>query len=130
MHPHAPLRKLPRGRRVAPTPPAAKKRDGEFTAGDRVKLSGRYLVNTGQRKGGEGCKTWTVQACGCELCAGRGHVAVDEPIAGAWFTADELAACPGLAWRHVAAANLVHLGRPSLRNESPFVGKLLLGHRT
>lgn len=130
MHPHAPLRKLPRGRRPAPAPPAAKKRDGEFTAGDRVKLSGRYLVNTGQRKGGEGQETWTVQACACELCAGRGHVAVDEPIAGAWFTADELAACPGLAWRHVAVANLVHLGRPSLRNEAPFVGKLLLGNKS
>ena len=130
MHPHAPLRKLARGRRVAPEPLAAKKRDGEFAAGDHVKLSGRYLVNTGQRKGGEGQKTWTVQACVCELCAARSHVAVDEPIAGAWFTAEELAACPGLAWRHVTTANLVHIGRPSLRNESPFVGKLLLGYRT
>jgi len=95
-----------------------------------VRLSGRYLVNTGQRKGGEGEKTWTVQACGCELCAARSHVAVSELMQGGWFTAAELEACPGLAWRHVAAANLVPLGKPSLRNEAPYVGKLLLGHRT
>lgn len=45
--------------------------------GDRVKLTGTFLRNTGQVVGGEGRKVWTVVECGCGLCA-RTHVAVDD----------------------------------------------------
>ncbi len=75
-----------------------------FKPGDRVKLSGYFLACTGHS---EGAKIWTVKACTCERCN-----------------------CPDLAERwvntggHVAAANLVHHGKPSLRNEAPVIGKV------
>jgi hypothetical protein len=47
--------------------------------GTRVRLTGKYLRNTGQYTGSEGQSRWIVQACDCSLCKGGAHVATDEP---------------------------------------------------
>lgn len=99
-----------------------------FAPGNRVRLTGRFLTFTGQRSGSEGAKVWTVRECSCGLCAGGAHIAVDESSTYGGYTAEEIATEPGLAWRHVARANLTRVGVPDLRNEAPLVGKLPLGH--
>lgn len=45
--------------------------------GQRVRLTGDFLRNTGQIAGGEGQKRWTVQLCHCRLCDGP-FIAVNE----------------------------------------------------
>ena len=104
-------------------------RSGHLAPGDRVRLTGRFLVFTAQRSGAEGAKVWTVRECACSLCAAGAHVSVDEPSTYGGYTAEEIAAEPGLAWRHVARANLARGGVPDPRNEAPLVGKLPLGHK-
>lgn len=56
-----------------------------FEPGDRVRLTGVFLKNTGQRAGGEEQSRWTVRACDCGLCASgrvqRGGSAV-QPVVG------------------------------------------------
>ncbi len=93
----------------------------DFKPGDRVQLSGKFLRSTGQSAGGEGAKIWTVEACPCPLCAAKVHPCVrvdeerDELTLQSW-TAEELAAHPYLRRRHIAACNLKHYGKPSLRD--------------
>lgn len=74
----------------------------EIRVGDVVKLTGKFLRNTGQMRGGEGSKRWTVVACACGLCVKGDFVAVDEP--------SPFAAQPGNEdmppMRHIAKANL------------------------
>lgn len=45
--------------------------------GDTVKLTGKFLKNTGQRVGGEGQKSWVIVSCDCAMCKGD-YCAVDE----------------------------------------------------
>ena len=49
--------------------------------GDKVKLTGKFLRNTGQFTGSEGLSQWIVQACPCSLCEDGRYVAVNEPSA-------------------------------------------------
>ncbi len=65
--------------------------------GQRVRLTGKFLRNTGQIAGGEGQSRWVVVACQCGLCQ-RDFVAVDEMLA---LYPDEPP-----AQRHFASANL------------------------
>lgn len=100
-----------------------------FKPGDRVKLSGYFLACTGQRSGSEGAKIWTVKACSCERCncpdLSERWVNTGEPTADlSYWTVEELAEHPYLRDRHVNAVNLVHHGKPSLRNEAPVIGKI------
>lgn len=46
--------------------------------GARVKLTGVFLRDTGQRTGDEGAKVWARVACDCGPCAAGRVVAVDE----------------------------------------------------
>ena len=87
-----------------------------------VRLTGRFLRNTGQVAGGEGAKRWKIVACDCGACVQAAWrdangkdvdfrlVAVNEPHEaqtpeGAKAYADiPPAARP--KWRHVNAANL------------------------
>lgn len=105
----------------------ARKAKGPIVAGDRVRLTGRFLAFTGQRRGGEGANTWIVRECACGLCKLGGHVAVNEPIHEGTFTAEEIAAEPGLAWRHFARGNLARYGEPTMQDEIPVIGKLPIG---
>lgn len=87
--------------------------DAAMVPGTRVRLSGKFLANTGQRKGGEGAKTWTV----LDFSAGSpSWVVVDERTDTSCYTAAELEADPSLVWRRIARANLTIVGRPSVRN--------------
>ena len=54
------------------------KLDERVPVGARVKLTGVFLKNTGQRAGGEGAKVWTVIAHACSMCESGRYVAVDE----------------------------------------------------
>lgn len=69
----------------------------KFKVGDCVRLSGKFLRNTGQVTGGEGEKVWTAVLCICPLCA-RDFVAVDELD------------IYGESLRHINTANLVKFG--------------------
>lgn len=62
--------------------------------GSTVKLSGKFLRDTGQVIGGEGCKRWTTVECGCGLCLGGSYVAVNED--SGWGSA-----------RHINTSNLI-----------------------
>jgi hypothetical protein len=106
---------------------SARRKATPIAAGDLVHLTGRYLAFTGQRTGGEGPKRWTVLECTCSLCALGGHVAVNEANTYKGFTAEEIAAEPGLVWRHIARDNLAKLGEATTRHEVPVIGKLPIG---
>ncbi len=78
--------------------------------GERVKMTGTHLANTGQIAGGEGLSVWTVKACDCGLCKGGRHVLTDEPKSAEdllYYTAEEIEQSPGLKWRHIAFGNLM-----------------------
>lgn len=78
-----------------------------YQPGDRLKLTGDFLRNTGQLAGGEGQTVFTVVPCGCVLCQGQGtYVAVDQP---SQFADDD-------SPRHVLAANLYKVGTRHARN--------------
>lgn len=84
----------------------------QFTIGQRVKYSGKFLKSTGQGRGSAGLSTWTVKGITNE---GR-WVIVDEPADLSYFTAEELAADPTLAFRRIAKENLVIVGEIDSRN--------------
>jgi len=92
--------------------------DAAMVPGARVRLSGKFLANTGQRTGGEGGSVWTVQACSCELCASGRFVCTKEPAAHVpgMYTAAELEAHPSLARRHIARGNLSIVGKLTHRD--------------
>lgn len=94
--------------------------NAKMVPGTTVRLSGRFLRNTGQQLGGEGQSRWTVQECNCRGCTSGLLVATDQlkPEEDLdWFTRKELAETPGLKFRHIARSNLVIHGTPSVRND-------------
>jgi predicted ABC-type transport system involved in lysophospholipase L1 biosynthesis ATPase subunit len=87
----------------------------EFKVGDKVQLTGQFLRSTGQVAGGEGQKVWTVKAVKTYKTS-PAVVIVDEPAITDYFSAEELAADPSLAFRRILSVNLKHYGKPSLRD--------------
>jgi predicted ABC-type transport system involved in lysophospholipase L1 biosynthesis ATPase subunit len=87
----------------------------EFKVGDRVQLTGQFLRSTGQVAGGEGQKVWTVKAVKTYKTS-PAVVIVDEPAITDYFSAEELAADPSLAFRRILSVNLKHHGKPSMRD--------------
>jgi hypothetical protein len=95
-------------------------------AGTKVRLTGYFLRSTGQVKGGEGSKRWTVLAggdCGFApcLCGSRDgnirtHVAVDEPLddetVRAGYYDIKSTRTDGRLMRHIAIGNLEIVGAP------------------
>lgn len=79
-----------------------------FNPGDRVRLTGAFLRNTGQIAGGEGRSVWTVQVHpGCKMCASGDMILTNqERSTPEDFTPEEYAADPLLRYRHINAANL------------------------
>lgn len=78
-----------------------------FTPGDRVRLTGEFLRNTGQLVGGEGHSRWIVLACDCGLCKTGDFVCTNQRRSSAdMFTAEEIAGDPSLGWRHINVGNL------------------------
>jgi hypothetical protein len=76
--------------------------------GDQVKLTGQFLKTTGQKRGGEGGKKWTVVACDCGLCASRDYIAVDEKSSFAMPDEPQQ--------RHLNAGNVYRVGTLDSRN--------------
>lgn len=95
-----------------------------MVVGARVRMSGRFLRSTGQAHTKEAARIWTILACPCALCSGGWYVAVDEPADLACYEPAEIEAMPWLRHRHINKANLVVYGQPSLRNETPHIGKV------
>ncbi len=75
--------------------------DALMVPGVRVRLTGKFLANTGQRTGGEGRKVWEI-------------LAVD----GDYWTTAEHAANPNLKDRRIAKANLAVVGKPTHRDDT------------
>jgi hypothetical protein len=71
-----------------------------------VRLTGKFLKNTGQHRGAEGQKVWKV------LGGSGPFVIVDEDADVSYFTPEELAADPSLKWRRINKANLQIVGAP------------------
>ena len=80
----------------------------KFQAGDSVRFSGSFLRNTGQHAGSEGRKVFKV------LSFERDWAIVDEKLEAGleYFTSEEIAKQPDLAFRRIAVANLVKVGQP------------------
>lgn len=68
--------------------------------GDRVRLTGEHLRNTGQTVGSAGLDRWTVTGIH------RDWAITNEKLSGDWFTPEELAQDPTLTYRRIALANL------------------------
>lgn len=75
----------------------AKAEGKKFSPGDRVRMTGKFLRNTGQHTGPEGQSVWTVKDHpGCSMCERGNHVAVDQD------------SYDGSGPRHIAVAHLEH----------------------
>ncbi|MBX3218897.1 MAG: hypothetical protein KF795_00175 [Labilithrix sp.] len=85
-----------RGLRVRPPP------------GTRVRFTGYFLAATGQHRGGEGGKRFTVVACSCG-CETGDVVAVDEPLDTS-SGYDDIPPERRPRWRHIALGNLEIVG--------------------
>jgi len=73
-----------------------------FVIGDKVRLTRKFLRNTGQHTGKEPFSRWTITGF-----TDNGWAIVDEPhYDPSMFSADELAADPTLAFRRIAVGNL------------------------
>ena len=72
----------------------------ELLVASHVRLTRKFLRNTGQVVGGEGSKRWTI------LGFERDWAIVDEEVLPGSFTAEEIAADPSLKYRRIAVANL------------------------
>lgn len=83
-------------------------KDPTFRVGDKVRMSAAWLRDTGQVKGRAGLDVFTVSALDND---GR-WVVTDQPCDTSYFSAAELSADPSLAFRRIAAANLVLVGKP------------------
>lgn len=72
----------------------------KINVGDTVRMTGKFLRNTGQQVGGEGKKRWTVKDI-------QGSFAVvDEDADTSYFTAEEMQKDPSLRWRRINVGNL------------------------
>jgi hypothetical protein len=84
----------------------------EFKVGQKVRLTGKFLKSTGQHTGGEGRKVFTILG----IQEGHGWAVVDEKVDPTYFTSEELAVDPTLAFRRIALANLCIVGQLDSRN--------------
>jgi hypothetical protein len=85
----------------------------KISIGDTVRMTGKFLRNTGQQVGGEGQKRWTVKDV-------QGSFAVvDEEADTSYYTAEEMERDPSLKWRRINIGNLEKVKGPSAsRHES------------
>ncbi len=83
----------------------------KINVGDRVKLTGKFLKNTGQLTGGEGLSTWVVTGF-----SGSWAITNQELSNTSWFTPDELASDPTLRFRRIAVSNLYKVGTLTTEN--------------
>jgi len=86
----------------------------EFKAGQRVRLSGKFLACTGQQASREGRKVFTVLA----VSPVNGWLSVDEEFSGwkTYFTPAELEKDPSLKWRRIAQQNVTIVGQLDSRD--------------
>jgi hypothetical protein len=84
----------------------------KFKPGDKVRLTGKFLRNTGQYTGPDAHGKWTVvEHQGCEMCASGDFVAVNEKREP---YPDEDPNIP--RWRHINTGNLILVGKPDYSN--------------
>ncbi len=83
------------------------KTEKRFTPGDRVRLTGEFLRNTGMQLGQEGFSVWIVQECSCKLCSSGLFILTNEFRENdGLFTQEELDKEPFLRFRHINSKNL------------------------
>lgn len=82
--------------------------------GDTVRMTGKFLRNTGQVASREGKKRWKVLRIDEHPSNRRGAMAVvDEKVEDDYFTAEELKADPSLKYRRILLVNLEKVGGKS-----------------
>lgn len=92
--------------------------DASMLPGTRVRYSGKWLANTGQRGGSAGAERFTVRACDCDQCVKHNWVCVDRSNpALALYSRDELIVHPELWYLHIARVNLSIVGKPTHRDD-------------
>lgn len=80
-------------------------------AGDRVKLTGKFLRSTGQYTGREAQSVWTVTDI---VNGGRWAITdqqLEESYVNSTFSLEELSADPTLCYRRIAVGNLQKVGK-------------------
>lgn len=80
-----------------------------FAPGTKVRFTARFLRSTGQIKGGEGRKVWTVLRQDGEIVMTDEEHGADY-MALMW-TPEEIAKEPDLKYRRINAGNLIEVGR-------------------
>lgn len=74
----------------------------QLNIGDKVRLTAKFLRNTGQYTGSEPFSRWTITG----FTNGGQWAVTDQPTDTSIYTADELTADPTLAYRRIAVGNL------------------------
>lgn len=103
------------GTRVASSRIIMAKTFRNFQVGSKVRLTGKFLKNTGQHRSPEARSTWTITGITSNGWAITNERLSDESLK--MFTAEELAADPSLAFRRIALANLHIVGQADSRND-------------
>lgn len=93
-------------------------RELRFPPGTKVKLTGTFLKNTGQRTGGAGLSKWAIVACDCDLCRDGNFVAVNEKALdyGQW---NDIPKDQRPKWRHFNHNNLMVIGAKPRAKDYP-----------
>ena len=91
----------------------------DFRVGDKIKLTGRFLQNTGQTAGGQGQQVWEVK--GLRKVGRNVYVITNEPKPDAdeQYTAAELYDDPMLRYKSILAANVYRVGQLDIDNADP-----------
>jgi hypothetical protein len=78
-----------------------------FQIGDKVRLTGKFLRNTGQYTSDEARKVWTITGID-----GSFVVTDEERSELSYWTAEELETDPTLRFRRIHSDNLIKVGKP------------------
>ena len=73
----------------------------KFQIGDKVRLTAKFLRNTGQYAGPSSLSVWTITGF-----TRNGWAITDEPSDAYYYSAEEVAADPTLGFRRIALCHL------------------------
>lgn len=86
----------------------------KIKVGDRVKLTGKHLKNTGQQRGSAGLSTWVVTAIKGNFITTNEENSPE--MCAMFWTAEEMAEDPSLKFRRVHIGNVYKVGTLTTEN--------------